>query len=426
MKQGKSLITFVHLAFAAVLTVYFGYYVFNVLNEPYRTTQAYAYTAHDSVTADGLVVRESLLLPAQDGILEITRAEGEKVGKGQQVALVYRDSQAQANQAQIEELELDIQLLEESIDQSGDVESAARLDEDILQAVVDLRASYALGDYNQLRTQAIAVKSGVLKRGYTYGECLSSADLSAQLRALREQLDALTRQSTRATTRVTAPVSGVFSSLVDSYESRLNPESLRQLTPSSLQELTGAPAGEDGGSMGKLITSDTWYLAVNLPKESANRLKEGGAATLRFSGELNRDLEMNVDQIGPTERDITLVIFSSNRYLSLTTLLRHQTVELIFESWSGLRIPKEALRLEDVAADDSSAAGERTSSADATRTVVYALVNGRVESRQVAVVHEDADYYVVRPIGTSYKVLRDGDTIITHGTGLQNGLRLEG
>ena len=424
MKQGKSLINFVFLAFAAALTVYFGYYVFNVFSEPYLTVQTYAYTAHDSVTVEGLVVRDALLLPAQDGILEVTRAEGEKVGKGQQVALVYRDSQAQADQAQIEELELDIQLLEESIDQSGDVESAARLDEDILQAVVDLRASYALGDYNQLRTQAVAVKSGVLKRGYTYGDGVTSADLSAQLKALREQLDVLTRQSARATTRVTAPVPGVFSGLVDTLESSLNSKTIRQLTPASLQELINSPAGEEDAYMGKLITSDTWYFAANLPSESANRLKEGGAATLRFSGELNRDLEMDVEQIGPAGGDVTLVIFSSNRYLTPTTLLRHQTVELIFESWSGLRIPKEALRLEDVVDSGGDSSGEPQ--IVGTRTVVYALVNGRVESREVAVVHEDADFYVVRPIGTGYKVLRDGDAVITQGTGLQNGLRLEG
>lgn len=424
MKQGKALINFVFLTFAAVLTVYFGYYVFNVFSEPYRTTQTYAYTAHDSVTVEGLVVRESRLLPAQDGILEITRAEGEKVGKGQQVALVYRDSQAQADQAQIEELELDIQLLEESIDQSGDVESAARLDEDILQAVVDLRASYALGDYNQLRTQAVAVKSGVLKRGYTYGDGVTSTDLSAQLKELRAQLDVLTRQSARATTRVTAPVPGVFSGLVDSLESSLDPKAVRQLTPASLQELIRSPVGEEGAYMGKLITSDTWYFAANLPTESANRLKEGGTATLRFSGELNRDLEMNVEQIGPAEGDVTLVIFSSNRCLTLTTLLRHQTVELIFESWSGLRVPKEALRLEDVVDSGADSSGEPQ--IVGARTVVYALVNGRIESREVAVVHEDADFYVVRPIGAGSKVLRDGDAVITHGTGLQNGLRLEG
>ena len=95
------------------------------------------------------------MLPAQPGILEITRAEGEKVGTGQEIALVYRDSQAQANQVQIEELEMEIELLEYAIDQGGDLDSAARLDEDILQAVVDLRSSYARGDYTQLRDQVM-------------------------------------------------------------------------------------------------------------------------------------------------------------------------------------------------------------------------------------------------------------------------------
>ena len=187
MKQGKPLITFTILIFAAVIALYLGYYIFGALNEPYQTAQVYSYTANDSVTAEGLVVREALVLPAQSGILELTRAEGEKVGKGQQIALVYRDSQAQASQAHIEELELAIELLEDAVSQSGDLESAARLDENIIQSMVSLRASYALGDCTQLREQVLGVKSSVLKRGYTYGDGLASADLSARLRQLREE-----------------------------------------------------------------------------------------------------------------------------------------------------------------------------------------------------------------------------------------------
>lgn len=420
MKQGKSLITFTILIFAAAIALYLGYYIFSALNEPYRTAQVYSYTALDSVTADGLVVQEALVLPAQTGILELTRAEGEKVGRGQQIALIYRDSQAQADQAHIEELELDIELLEESVAQSGDLESAARLDEDIIQSMVALRACYALGDCTRLREQVLEVKSSVLKRGYTYGDGLTSADLSARLRQLREELAVLTRQSARATTRVSAPAPGVFSGLVDGYESRLTPETLHQLTPSALQELIDSPPGEDGGAMGKLITSDTWYFAANLPEQAARRLEEGGAAVLRFSGELNRDVEMKVDRVGPTGEGKTLVVFSSNRYLTLTTLLRRQTAELVFESWSGLRIPKQALRLVEFTQEDS---GEP---AAVTKTGVYALVNGRTEFREVTILYEGSDYYVVRSLGSGRKILRAGDTVITHGTGLTDGLLLEG
>lgn len=421
MKQGKPLITFTILIFAAVIALYLGCYIFNALNEPYQTTQVYSYTANDSVTAEGLVVREALVLPAQAGILELTRAEGEKVGKDQQIALVYRDSQAQASQAHIEEMELAIELLEEAVSQSGDLESAARLDEDIIQSMVALRASYALGDCTQLRDQVLDVKSSVLKRGYTYGDGLTSADLSARLRQLKEELAVLTRQSAQATTRVSAPTPGVFSSLVDGYESRLTPETVHQLTPTSLQELINSPAGEDSGAMGKLITSDTWYFAANLPEAAARRLKEGEPAALRFSGELNRNVEMTVDRVGSTEGGKTLVVFSSNRYLTLTTLLRHQTAELIFESWSGLRIPKQALRL--VEAEASASSG---STAAASRTGVYALVNGRTEFREVSILYEGSDYYVIRPLGTGRKILRAGDAVITRGTGLQDGLLIEG
>lgn len=423
MKQGKPLITFTILIFAAAIALYLGYYIFSALNEPYQTAQVYSYTAHDSVTAEGLVVREALVLPAQSGILELTRAEGEKVGRGQQIALVYRDSQAQASQAHIEELELAIELLEGAISQSGDLESAARLDEDIIQSMVSLRASYALGDCTQLREQVLGVKSSVLKRGYTYGDGLTSADLSARLRQLREELSVLTRQSAQATTRVSAPTPGVFSSLVDGYETRLTPDTVDQLTPTTLQELINSPAGEDSGAMGKLITSDTWYFAANLPEAAARRLEEGGTASLRFSGELNRDVEMTVDRIGATEGGVTLVVFSSNRYLTLTTLLRHQTAELIFESWSGLRIPKQALRLVGPAQETSDSS---EAASTVTKTGVYALVNGRTEFREVDILYEGSDYYVTRPVGTGRKVLRAGDAVITHGTGLQDGLLLEG
>ena len=422
MKQGKPLITLVILILAATVAIYFAAYIYNALDDPYRTTQVYAYTSYDSVTVEGLVVREARVLPAQPGILEITRAEGEKVGTGQEIALVYRDSQAQANQVQIEELEMEIELLEYAIDQGGDLDSAARLDEDILQAVVGLRASYALGDCTQLRDQVMNVKSSVLKRGYTYGEGLTPADLTARLRQLKEELTVLTRQSARATTRVTAPEPGVFSGLVDGYESLLTPDTVLQLTPSALQELIDNPAGEESGALGKLLTSNTWYFAANLPKQSAERLTEGKTATLRFSGELNREVEMTVEQIGPTEQNKTLVVFSSSRYLILTTLLRCQTVELIFDRWSGLRIPKQALHLEEVTRTDDKT-GEPVS---VQILAVYALVNGHAELREVEIVHEGEDYYVVRSVGTGPKVLRAEDTIITEATGLQDGLRLEG
>ncbi|MBQ6891520.1 MAG: hypothetical protein IJN47_02800 [Clostridia bacterium] len=419
MKQGKPLITFVMVAIAAALSVYFGFYVFDTFNDPFTTTLAYQYTVHDSVEADGLLVRQEQVLAGPGGIVDVTRGEGEKVGVGQQVALIHRDSQAQADQAELERLALEIELLEYAITDSGSIESAARLDEDILQAVVDLRASAALGDYNELEDQIKAVKSGVLKRGYTYGDGLTSADLSDRLKELKSQHAALDRQTASGTTQVKADRAGIYSTLVDGYEDILTPETVFQLTPAVLEQMTGG--GAVSGVVGKLITSDRWYFVCVLPTQQADRLREGRTAKLRFTGDFSQDVDMLVEQIGDPEGDKTAVVFSTDRYLSQTTLLRRQTAELIFESWSGLRVPKEAVHMVKTTHEDPQT-GETTES---SRLGVYVLVGGRAEFKAVEVVTEGADYYILRGLSTGSRALRAGDEIILNALGLYDGQLLE-
>ncbi len=420
MKQGKSVITFAMAAIAVALVIYFGFYVAKVFSEPYTTALAYTYTSNDSAEAVGILVRRETVLPAQTGIVDVTRSEGEKVGVGQSVAQVYRDSQAQTNQADLEALADQIQLLEYSSD-GGGVDSAAKLDENILQAVTALHAASGVGDYNQLEDQVRTLKSTVLKRGYVYGNGLGSEELTQKLNDLKSQYAALKQQTSSSTSSVRAPQSGVFSTLVDGYETAVTPQTVFQLTPSSLSALLAGQGKEPGGGMGKLITATRWYFAAALPVSVAERLKEGSTATLRFSGDFDQDIDMRVDQIGEAEGDKSVVVFSTDRYLSQTTLLRQQTAELIFNSWSGLRIPKQALRMEKSTYTDKETGQEVRNN----RLGVYALLGGRAEFKTVEVVTEGDDYYVVRSTTDESDALRAGDEVIVRATELYDGQLLE-
>lgn len=420
MKQGKPVITVAIVAIAVALVIYFGFYVAKVFSEPYTTALAYTYTSNDSAEAVGILVRQETVLPAQTGIVDVTRSEGEKVGVGQSVAQVYRDSQAQNNQADLEALADQIQLLEYSSD-GGGVDSAAKLDENILQAVTALHAASGVGDYNQLEDQARTLKSTVLKRGYVYGNGLGAEELSQKLNDLKSQYAALKQQTSSSTSSVRAPQSGVFSTLVDGYETAVTPQTVLQLTPSSLSALLAGQGKEAGGGMGKLITSTRWYFAAALPVSVAERLKEGSTATLRFSGDFDQDIDMRVDQVGQAEGDKSVVVFSTDRYLSQTTLLRQQTAELIFNSWSGLRIPKQALRMEKSTYTDKETGQEVQNN----RLGVYALLGGRAEFKTVEVVTEGDDYYVVRSTTDESDALRAGDEVIVRATELYDGQLLE-
>ena len=420
MKQGKSVITFAMAAIAVALVIYFGFYVAKVFSEPYTTALAYTYTSNDSAEAVGILVRQETVLPAQTGIVDVTRSEGEKVGVGQSVAQVYRDSQAQTNQADLEALADQIQLLEYSSD-GGGVDSAAKLDENILQAVTALHAASGVGDYNQLEDQVRTLKSTVLKRGYVYGNGLGSEELTQKLNDLKSQYAALKQQTSSSTSSVRAPRSGVFSTLVDGYETAVTPQTVFQLTPSSLSALLAGQGKESGGGVGKLITATRWYFAAALPVSVAERLKEGSTATLRFSGDFDQDIDMRVDQVGQAEGDKSVVVFSTDRYLSQTTLLRQQTAELIFNSWSGLRIPKQALRMEKSTYTDKETGQEVQNN----RLGVYALLGGRAEFKTVEVVTEGDDYYVVRSTTDESDALRAGDEVIVRATELYDGQLLE-
>lgn len=417
MKQGKSVINLVMIALAVVLAVYFGVYLFNSLNSPVTTTVVYEYTLNDSAQVNGLMVRQETVLPSQSGIVDVIRSEGERVGGGQPVAVVYRDSQAQEAQAELEALKLEADLLGYAMTQTGDVGSAARLDEDIIQSVVALRDSTGRNDYTELEELVVDVKSGVLKRGYTYGDDVTSAELTARRNELMDRIAALTRQTASGVSQITAPQPGTFSHVVDGMEDVITLENMSKQTPQQLHALMDQKPQPDQTAVGKLITSPRWYFSAVVPTQTAQRLDRGKSYIMRFTGDFTQDVDMRVESIGRDADGETAVVFSSDRYMDRTTLLRQQSAELIFSSSTGLRVPKTAVRMVKETYTDKETGEEIKENT----LGVYVLVAGRTEFKPVETITEGSDYYVVRSPGNTPDALRAGDEIITEATGLYEG-----
>ena len=60
-----------------------------------------------------------------------------------------------------------------------------------------------------------------------------------------------------------------------------------------------------------------------------------------------------------------------------------------------------------------------------SRLGVYAIVNGRAVFKEVEVVSEGADFYVLRSVTTGKNALRAGDEIVLRGTGMFDGKVME-
>lgn len=417
MKQGRPLITFVIALFAGALVLYAIFSVWKTFQDPFVSTYVYSYTLNDSIQTDGLIIRQEQVLSGGQGIVDVTRGEGEQVGINQTVALIYRDDQARQSQEQQEALRLEITQLQYALGQGEDVSSAAKLNDDILNAMVSLRVASTQQDFSDLEDQVLEVKGKVLRREYTYSDELSTDSLATRLQELQTQYQTLINQSYSAITQVTAPVSGTFSTLVDGYEGLINLESAMNLTPQALTDLMNQTPTGDSTAVGKLISSNRWYFAAVVTQEEGERLEQAGSLTLRFAGDFTKEVSMTVEKVNQDDQGQAVVILSSDRYLEQTTLLRRETAELIFNSRTGLRVPKNALRMVTTTSED-----EETGETTETNTLgVYVVTAGRAEFKPVTILTEGDDFYVVQSVRDDKKALRAGDEVIVEATGLYDG-----
>lgn len=412
MKDGSTVTKLIMLFLAACLAAYFGVHIWQSMTEPLVTAVAYSYQINDSVETDGLLVRQEHILPGRTGIADVAPGEGERVGKGQTIAVIYRDGQALERKARIQTLTLEAELLQDAMSQTVTDTGTAELEEDVVRAAVTLRANVSAGDFGRLEDQILDLKRAVLRRDYTYGH---SAD-GGRLAQINSELRALQGQSAQDTSRVRADQAGTYSAQVDGFETKINLELARELTVAQLDDLMAQKVVLDDGALGKLITSNRWGLVIALPAERAEELILGREVVVRYTGDFEKDVPMRIDRVGESEQGRCAVLLTADRYLASTTLLRRQTVEIIFKQDEGLRVPKEAVHILTETTTD-----EEGETAQTSRTGVYAVVNNRAEFKNVQVLAQGGQFYVVKPLDEGKRALRAGDQIIIRGKNIHDG-----
>ena len=393
------------------VAAYFGYQSLRYLDDPLTTTAAYGYTVDETISASGYVVRSERVLEDNDsGLLRLARAEGERVSAGGAVASVYADHASLDRQSEIDALEARIEQLEYVQSASLSYEASAKLDSQIAQDLLAVRAALAGGRLDTVESRGGELRALVMKRDYTY----SGDDLDGQLESLRQELKELRRQAAGTTRRISAPASGLYSAVVDGYETVLTPESVLEMSPSQLSAVQ--PDGAAGSHVGKLILGDSWYYAASLRAGEIKDLQEAGSISLRFSKDVARDLDVTIQSVSWEENGRSVVVFQGKYDLAQLTLLRQQTAEIILNTMSGIRVPQESLRVVP-----QSVAGEDGEEREVQTTGVYCVVGVKAIFKPVKVLYSGEGFALVQPAGAKKRVLRSGDEVIVTARDLYDG-----
>lgn len=412
MKQGHILNRIVMFTLLGAILAYLGASVWQNLTGRMTTTISYSYTLDDEAEATGFLVRAEYVLPERSALADVLPAEGEKVAVNETVAYLYQDAAALERRQTIRKLNMELEQLNETASLAGDLSDSARLTDEIMAELTSLRASVSSRDFTSLEDDSLKLKSLVYQRDYTYESGGDAAGLQTKIADISSQRESLIAAAGQDTSVVRADKSGVYSGVVDGYESLLTPDNVFSLTPSTLDSMAvNAPAGE-AGAVGKLITGTRWYFVCSVSEAQSKRLTEGWQVKIRFSRDWSGEVSMRVEQVGQAENGRVPIVFSSTHYLSDITLLRRQTVDIVYSSITGIRVPKNAL-LQD----------------EAGQWGVFAVVGAQAEFKSVTIVGDDEDYYLVQPLipatdlnkEVAKKALRPGDEIILRADGLFDG-----
>lgn len=399
MKQGKHYTTIILWILLTAIVAYLGYSVIHSLYDPLTTVTAVEYEAGHGYYATGLVVREESLIQSSSAITVRTRAEGEHVAAGASVATGYLTDGAQQRQSRIAALRAQLQQLGYAYQYSSNAADQAALDNEIKSSLAAMSRYLCRRDMNSVEDLSPELKGLVLRRS---SDDTSPESLQLQIDALQQELDSLLSQAENDTKAVRVSAAGYFSAVADGYENVLTPELLDTLSAREYQSLQPEPV--PSGVIGKLIHGDTWYYVTAVPADEARDVESGDTVQVTFARDFYEKIDMRVERVGDNEAGVRLLVLSCDRYLQNITLLREQSADIVFASHPGLRVPKDAVRV-----DESGQPG------------VYVLESAVARWKPISILYDNGESYVVALDKSKTSNLWPGDEVIVHAKNLYDG-----
>ncbi len=400
MEKTDKLIKGVGVLLFLAMLAYLGYYAWNSLTNSVQTALAVSTTVTISTPVSGIIVREEATLTSSEPNLYIIAEDGCMLASGATAARAYSDEAALERAGRIRELQLEISRVETAL-YGATSEDIAIQAEAVQEAVISLSSAVARHELDGIDVCCLGLGSLVFGDG--------AEDATAeQLEALKSELFGLLTNSTTDTRNITTDRSGLFSTMVDGWE-QFTVEDVKNITPETLRSLEEAEPSVPESAYGKLVTSYTWYYAAVVDGEYATGLEIGDNVELNFSRGIRGGVSATVYNLGPEDDSgDRVVVFSCNTAQADTLSLRKTQAEVIFSVYSGIRVPTEAIHVDE---EDGS-------------LYVYVMTGLQAERKNITVVYEDEDFCLAE-VEPEADALREGNEIITKARNIYDGKVLD-
>ena len=388
--------------FAVILISVFAIHqIVSSVYKPIKTESASFSTVADGLDVTGLVIRnETLVRYSSGGVMHFITGDGSRAPKDGVIANIYDSESASITLSRIDSVSKKIADLEEMLSYN-DLEAADLdvINNKVKQSLNKLVVSGADGNFEKISDYTENLLSALNRRQAALGE---TADFSQQLSALKTELAGLSSSLPAPKDTVKAEISGYFVSKADGYENILKCDSLDSITPEYLKGIKPEEVGSD--VVGKLVSDYEWYIAAAVPINDSLNYKEGDELTIYTSVKSFPKLPATVKKINiSSDSSSAVVLFSCNDMNSELASVRSAPMTIVKKEYSGLKIPKSALRVVD------------------SKRGVYVLTGMQVKFVEVNIIYSSDNYMLCEKQTDDEKSLRLYDDVIVKGKNLYDG-----
>lgn len=335
------------MIFAMFLILYLVSQLWGFANIKMRTEQVDEDTIYDFVRADAVIFRSEVLIPqVTSGVTVYNYADGAEVAKNQEVAAVYQDKTVSMVNNQIEQLQKELKSLQSAQTVKATRYSAiTNLSGEINEQAGKIVDASSDGVVEGISDQKESLTSLLNRKKIALGEEDTFADRIYELQAEISYLEQ-TKEGEKGVS-ITAPEAGYFCKEVDGYESVLSADLLEEMTYEQYQQLENAQAQTVTNVAGKIVKTHVWYLTVDLEQKEAQKFELDASVKLDFHFASGQTITAKVVNIIPdTQQQNAVVVFECKDINEQLLSIRKQSVDIIFTTYSGLRISSGALYYE--------------------------------------------------------------------------------
>lgn len=404
-------IYFFSAAMSVLLIWYVLYHLFSASDKEITTTPAVIATKSNSVLLDGYIVRdESVLYASSEGGVNYLFDDGERIAANTVIANIYSGAGAAEVSDKILAIDKKVSILENS----SVSDKATKVDTNILDGKINeifylMRDKLEDGDMEYALYRKDELLTYLNKRQVITQNIDGFED---QIISLIRERETLSGQLINLEENITSSVPGYFYSQIDGYEEIFTPTVLKELTLDGFYKLVDSDPVDYSQSLtvGKLVNSTEWYVVSEISSEDVKKFAEGNTYDVVFPFNSDKVINMTVDRIIKERgKESSVLVFKTNYTPEDFHYFRKQNVQIIDESYTGYKIPANAVRVVD---------GVKG---------VYVLAGNTVGFREIEVLTEQDGYFIVKEQPTYledefyYKKLGLYDLVITSGKNLYDG-----